>query len=170
MTCMTRVACLFRCLLPFLYRCSPLYRNYITILVHITTVHMWRWFHGLVFLILILSFAISTHHLPTYFAYTWSARANNTLNYLLGTSDWINSFNIFPSSLLLFASMTDSRLQIWNLSTLSFNERTRSKKITSQKRKSPATTGRTDSTDSIHINCKRVCTIVYSKLRAVPIF
>ena len=40
--------------LPFLYRCNPLYRNInsTTILVHRTTVHMWRWFHGLVFLIL----------------------------------------------------------------------------------------------------------------------
>ena len=33
-----------------LYCCSPLYRNSTTILVHRTTVHMWRWFHGLVFL------------------------------------------------------------------------------------------------------------------------
>ena len=33
---------------------NPLYRNInsTTILVHRTTVHMWRWFHGLVFLIL----------------------------------------------------------------------------------------------------------------------
>ena len=39
---------------PFLFRCNPLYRNInsTTILVHRTTVHMWRWFHGLVLLIL----------------------------------------------------------------------------------------------------------------------
>ena len=39
--------------LPFPYRCNPLYRNInsTTILVHRTTVHVWRWFHGLVFLI-----------------------------------------------------------------------------------------------------------------------
>ena len=45
---------LFACLFPFLYRCNPLYRNLnsTTILVHRTTVHMWRWFNGLVFLIL----------------------------------------------------------------------------------------------------------------------
>ena len=47
----TRIAI---CLLPFLYRCSPLYRNInsTTSLVQRTTVRMWRWFHGLVFLIL----------------------------------------------------------------------------------------------------------------------
>ena len=33
-------------------------------------------------------------------------RVCDTFNYLLGTSDWINSF-ISPSSLLLFASVTD---------------------------------------------------------------
>ena len=41
-------------LLPFLYHCSPLYRNInsTTILLHRTTVHMWRWFYGFAFLIL----------------------------------------------------------------------------------------------------------------------
>ena len=41
------------CLL-FLYHCNLLHRsiNSTTILVHRTTVHMWKWFHGLVFLIL----------------------------------------------------------------------------------------------------------------------
>ena len=36
--------------ITYLYRCRPLYRNInsATILVHRTTVHMWRWFHGLV--------------------------------------------------------------------------------------------------------------------------
>ena len=40
--------------LPFLYRCNPPYTNMNStiILVHRTTVHMRRWFHGLVFLIL----------------------------------------------------------------------------------------------------------------------
>ena len=39
--------------LPFLYRCNLLHRsiNSTTILVHRTMVHMWKWFHGLVFLI-----------------------------------------------------------------------------------------------------------------------
>ena len=47
-----RITYLFACLLPFLYRCSPLYRNIYSTIVHRRTVHMWRWFHGLVFLIL----------------------------------------------------------------------------------------------------------------------
>ena len=42
---------IFGCLLLFLYRCSPLYRNSTTILVHRKTVHMWRWFHGLMSLV-----------------------------------------------------------------------------------------------------------------------
>ena len=39
--------------LPFLYRYNPLHRNIYstTIGVHRTTVHMWKWFYGLVFLI-----------------------------------------------------------------------------------------------------------------------
>ena len=40
--------------LTFIYHCNPLYRNinFTTLLVHRTTLHMWRWFHGLLFLIL----------------------------------------------------------------------------------------------------------------------
>ena len=83
------------------------------------------------------------------------------IRYLLGTSDWLNSF-MSPSSQLLFASVTDSRLQIWKLSRsvdptylyLKFQWENKTK----EDYKSP-TTGR-GLTRSTSVNCKCVCTIV----------
>ena len=48
------ISSLFACHPRFLFRCYSLHRNiyYTTILVHRRTVHMWRWFHGLMSLII----------------------------------------------------------------------------------------------------------------------
>ena len=82
----------FKATLLFVYRCSPLYRNInsTTILVYRTMAHMWKWFHGLVFLIL-----MKANKADWRLTRPYEDRTSQSQNCNIGKLNWVY-YNLVP--------------------------------------------------------------------------